>query len=581
MNCSNVLFRFLVFAFLGLLSNKLIAQTINNNKITIYLSDSLKTSNINTDDSVKHLPLYGIKTSSVKCISTIQSDAIKIPLEKTGSFIGCGLIMNHAEYSGSFLVEIRNSHDSVTWSNWEVLEQTDLIEKERGTYRSNLLFLDKTARYVQFQITMEKLNDNFPSISDVSLFFTSPLEADKKKTNQVSEIVQIPPYSESFERPLYVNRKGWACPQPEDTISRELISVSHLIIHHSAGNTNSSNYAMVVLAYWDYHVNGNGWDDIGYNWLIDPNGVIYKGRAWYDPVQENVKGAHNSGKNNGTSGVCMIGNYLDGVLPTFEMWNSTYDVLAFLCDKFGLDPHGFTYHEAIERDNDVISGHKDSGGGTACPGDIANSYPAIRLAVAEKLSGSYVPGPVNMNAADCSGENVNFTWTNSGTGWQIQLSTDPSFETYYVKWVSNLSSYIGPNGFVLAPMEQEAFGEFMEGTKYYWRIYYDGKASVTNTFTFHSCSSSSITAHNLSPVFSIYPNPVRGSFTIEMINEKEQPRELEILNTLGKKVFYATFNSSTYEINDLDLPAGLYILRVIENDLIVTRKVVFERYLKH
>lgn len=45
----------------------------------------------------------------------------------------------------------------------------------------------------------------------------------------------------------------------------------------------------------------NGWNDIGYHWLIDRDGAVLSGRA------ETVIGAHTVGRNAGTIGICLIG----------------------------------------------------------------------------------------------------------------------------------------------------------------------------------------------------------------------------------------------------------------------------------
>ncbi|MGB4960451.1 MAG: hypothetical protein WBO36_13310, partial [Saprospiraceae bacterium] len=59
-------------------------------------------------------------------------------------------------------------------------------------------------------------------------------------------------------------------------------NVTHLIVHHSAGTNTSNNWKGVVASVFDLHVFTNGWQDVGYNWLIDPNGEIYEGRGGGD-----------------------------------------------------------------------------------------------------------------------------------------------------------------------------------------------------------------------------------------------------------------------------------------------------------
>lgn len=49
-------------------------------------------------------------------------------------------------------------------------------------------------------------------------------------------------------------------------------------------------------------MDGNGWSDIGYNFLVDEDGKVYEGRGWL------VVGAHAPDYNSSGIGVCYIGN---------------------------------------------------------------------------------------------------------------------------------------------------------------------------------------------------------------------------------------------------------------------------------
>ncbi|MEM8892470.1 MAG: N-acetylmuramoyl-L-alanine amidase, partial [Bacteroidota bacterium] len=148
-----------------------------------------------------------------------------------------------------------------------------------------------------------------------------------------------------------------------------MTDVTHMIVHHSAGPNNSSNWGAAVLAIWNLHKNTNGWDDIGYNWLIDPDGVIYEGRGGGN----NVRGAHFCGKNTGTMGICFLGNF-ETATPTPEALASLETLLAWKSCDSGLDPKGTALHASSGLNLHTISGHRD-GCNTLCPG--ANLFPLI------------------------------------------------------------------------------------------------------------------------------------------------------------------------------------------------------------
>jgi hypothetical protein len=80
-------------------------------------------------------------------------------------------------------------------------------------------------------------------------------------------------------------------------VGRTATEVKHIVVHHSAGSNSLNDWQEAVRAIYIYHTESNGWDDIGYNFLIDPNGVVYEGRESQGVADiDNIKGAHFCGK---------------------------------------------------------------------------------------------------------------------------------------------------------------------------------------------------------------------------------------------------------------------------------------------
>jgi N-acetylmuramoyl-L-alanine amidase len=78
--------------------------------------------------------------------------------------------------------------------------------------------------------------------------------------------------------------------------------IDEIIIHCSA---TKSNYNLTKNLLRQWHIEENGWSDIGYHFFIDLDGVIHTCR----PIEK--KGAHTRGHNENSIGVCYAGGISD------------------------------------------------------------------------------------------------------------------------------------------------------------------------------------------------------------------------------------------------------------------------------
>lgn len=305
------------------------------------------------------------------------------------------------------------------------------------------------------------------------------------------------------ELPTMIQRSSWCgtnstCLNP--TYTPTYITPSHVIMHHGGSPDSYTDGAAVVLSYWDYHVNTLGYDDIAYNYLFDKSGNMYVGR--YNPNLPNsdVKGAHSGVSNQYSIGLCYLGNTdATGNNPTTAQNNKCTHFMAWWFDHKGFDPTSsanILCQDNVTRNLPLICGKRDVNPGDVSPGNILyNSLPTLRTTTKNIIdsctTGSSVPTNLVATPLGCPNNQVQFTWQNSGTGWYIQVSTSSSFplSSTYIKWVSGLTTYTGPSGFVLQSDNTTPLGSFQENTLYYWRIYYgSGLYTSTYNFTTPSCT---------------------------------------------------------------------------------------------
>lgn len=137
--------------------------------------------------------------------------------------------------------------------------------------------------------------------------------------------------------------------------------ITEIIIHCSATRPQwmdgrSSSAKVKEIRRW--HVDGNGWSDVGYHFLIDRDGTVKKGRD----IARN--GAHTRGRNRGTIGVCLIGGhgstsrdaFLDNYTPQQE--HALRKLVGGLTEKYSINK---------------VSGHNDYAA-KACPGFDARAW---------------------------------------------------------------------------------------------------------------------------------------------------------------------------------------------------------------
>ncbi|HEX2025972.1 MAG TPA: N-acetylmuramoyl-L-alanine amidase [Actinomycetota bacterium] len=180
--------------------------------------------------------------------------------------------------------------------------------------------------------------------------------------------------------------------------TRTFYPTQKLIVHHTVtANADPDPAATIRAIYYDHVVN-RGFIDIAYNFLIDAQGRLYKGRysgphgtKHQDTITgENgaglgVTGAHTAGYNSGTMGVAVLGNYVSTPIPG-PARETLVRHLAWEAERHGLGPQATSTYtnpeSSAKRTTPNIAGHR-AYTATQCPGERLNdALPGIRADVA-------------------------------------------------------------------------------------------------------------------------------------------------------------------------------------------------------
>ena len=179
--------------------------------------------------------------------------------------------------------------------------------------------------------------------------------------------------------PPIVPRSAWGADESirkGDAVSTRRRSALRACTTRQGTNSYSPAQAAAIMRGIEvYHVKSNGWNDIGYNFLVDRYGTVYEGR--YGGIDRNVIGAYARGFNTGSIGVAVIGTFSTAAIPAAAE-ASLEKLLAWRLDLAHVDPVSTLtfvsggserYRAGVPVVLRAVSGHRDTGL-TTCPGDL-------------------------------------------------------------------------------------------------------------------------------------------------------------------------------------------------------------------
>lgn len=183
----------------------------------------------------------------------------------------------------------------------------------------------------------------------------------------------------SGSTPSISTRAAWGADESLRKGNPSYGAVKGEVVHHTV---NANTYAAadvpaLIRSIYEYHVLRNGWNDIGYNFLIDRFGRTWEGR--YGGVNRPVVGAHSPGVNSWSTGAATIGNFSSsGTTVPAAVTTAYRNLFTWKARLHQMEPDWKVNLGGTPQRS--ISGHRDNVA-TECPGAaLYSKIPAITAA---------------------------------------------------------------------------------------------------------------------------------------------------------------------------------------------------------
>jgi len=482
-----------------------------------------------------------------------------LPLQKTGPFLAYSIVWYAADWEAGTDQMLVSYNISGKKNTLTPIEEDGHTEESEFRHVSQLYFLEENATKIRLQFVGQH------KVDSIQIHFFDPGLSQPYTASHRSSLIPHPAVERSActcPQPTIEGRLDW-CPDgscPTDPTPEFVANPTHIIVHHTAGTNTATDWAAVVRSIWDFHVNVNGWDDIGYNFLVDPNGMVYEGRG------DGRLGAHFCAQNGGTVGICVMGDFTS-IQPTDEAVGSLEDFLAWDCCDKNIDPLGSGFHGASGLTLPFISGHRD-GCMTSCPGDMFYPLlPGVRQATQDKIlagcNSDVLAAPTVLAITYVGATKISLSWVDNAvneTGYAIERSdsTDDNF-TQIVQLPGNSTSFSDE--------------DVTPGSTYFYRV----RAKKDSDYSAYSNVAVAVTSLTATEArlhggwVQAFPNPTSGLLNLSIDNQWVGQTQLAVYDAMGRLAsgpFFEEKNSAqaNFKLDLGGLPAGIFMLKLTEGD---------------
>ncbi len=185
------------------------------------------------------------------------------------------------------------------------------------------------------------------------------------------------PKATRTQQPAILPRSAWGGDLVPPRRDPSFGQVQVAFVHHTVGRNDYApeESAGIVLGIARFHRDSNGWDDIGYNFLVDQYGQVFEGRA--GGIDQAVVGAQAQGYNAWSTGIALLGTH-EQVGASPAALEAIARLIGWKLSRHGVPVLGTAtvtsnggasnrYPEGTPVTLERICGHRD-GDKTSCPG---------------------------------------------------------------------------------------------------------------------------------------------------------------------------------------------------------------------
>jgi hypothetical protein len=339
-------------------------------------------------------------------------------------------------------VAVRVRRDGHRWSRWQALDahadhNPDPGSGERPVAASDPLWVGE-ADQVQYRLgrRVPALRLHFVNVAGTATARERATTALRNAASTVATSVigalAGGDARAQGDRPPVVSRAAWGADRCRPRSKPSYGTVRAVHVHHTVSlNDYSPEEAPgIVLAICRYHRNSNGWNDIGYQALVDKYGVLYEGRA--GGLDKPVLGAHAQGYNAQASGIASIGDNSAvglsdtalGSLADYIRWKLTIHGQPLTGSTTLTSAGGATSRYPAGRRVRVrrVLGHRDTNS-TACPGSAL--YYQLEDLRSRVATGEPLPGVATFLTASLSRRSTPYGGTATLSGALTDAALTP------------------------------------------------------------------------------------------------------------------------------------------------------------